>query len=202
MYGRFMRALARRAGIRVFRLYRRKADFPAAEPSLPQGLELRPMTEREVLALCSQPSLDLDGEKASDAYARGDLCLAAFERGEAVGYCWLAFAPLPHLDGVWVDFDNRAAWVYKSLVLAPHRGRGIAPTLYRFAERWCTRNGREYALICMESHNRASIAAARRAGYRASGMCGYMLRRHHVRCWVSPRARRASVRFYLPATVQ
>jgi len=202
MYARFMPALARRAGIRAFRFYRSQPDLPAAEIPAPQDVELRPMTKHDVLELCCEPTLDLDAAKVSDAYARGDVCIGAFERGAAVGYCWLAFAPLPHLDGVWVDFDRRAAWLYKSLVLAPHRGRGIAPALYRFAQRSWSAKNRQYALICVESHNRASISAARHAGYGASGMGGYLLRRQELRCWLSRRARQASVRFYLPARAQ
>ena len=202
MYARFMHALARRAGIRVFRFYSRRLGSPAAAPKLPQGLELHQMTRQDVVALFSHAALGLDAEKVSDAYARGDLCLSAFDRGGVVGYCWVAFAPLPHLDGVWVDFDWRAAWLYKSFVLGPHRGRGVAAALYRFAERWCTAKGRDYSLICAESHNRSSISAARRASYRASGMGTYMLRGDNVRCWLSPRARQAGVRFYLPPRVR
>lgn len=198
MYARFMQALARRAGIRVFRFYSSRTDLRTAETPLAEDVELRPMEEHDMLALCSQPSLDLDAGKVSDAYARGDVCLAAFEQGEAVGYCWLAFAPLPHLDGVWVDFDQHAAWLYKSFVVTAHRGRGIAPALYRFAKRCWRAKSREYALICMESHNLASISAARRAGYRASGMGGYMFQSDKVYSWTSPRAKPAAVRFYLP----
>lgn len=71
MYARFMQALARRAGIRVFRFYSSRTDLRTAETPLAEDVELRPMEEHDMLALCSQPSLDLDAGKVSDAYARG-----------------------------------------------------------------------------------------------------------------------------------
>ena len=190
--------MARHAGLRAFRFFRRALD-PAAPATVPGGLEVRMLWERDVGPLCRRAELDLTSEKVTAAFARGDLCAGAYESGELVGYCWFAFAPVPHLDGVWVDFHQRGVWMYKSLVLPSHRGRGIAPALYRFADGLCIERGRSFSIICVESHNRPSIAAIRRAGYDRAGFGGYLSRGSAVWPYLSPAAAQISVRFFIPA---
>jgi GNAT superfamily N-acetyltransferase len=199
MYSRLMRALSRSFGLRVFRLLCRdlKADAGYAVGS--GGIDLRQLAESDVLLLCSDADLDLRPESVRAAYARGDLCIAALDGGRLVGYCWLAFEPLPHLDGVWVGFGPDVAWTYKSLVRSSHRGRGIARLLYRYADERCRERGRSASIICVESHNSPSIAAARRAGYEDDGWSAYLARNSGLRAWLSPRARRRGVAFFRPA---
>ena len=162
------------------------------------GLAFRLLAEREALSICQDERLDLRAQAVQTAYARGDLCVAGFEGDTIVGYCWLAFAPVHHLDGAWVQFDRTVAWTYKSLVLPSHRGRGIAPALYRFADHACLERGRKYSVICVESHNRPSVRAALRAGYQPSGHGGYLLRGTRLLAWSSPAARKRGVSFFLP----
>lgn len=197
LYARVARALARRAGLRVFRFFGRPLDT-TVPATVPAGLALRVLSEPQVLELCGQPELDLQPGAVSAAYARGDLCVAAFDASAAVGYCWIAFAPLPHLDGVWVSFHRRVAWTYKSLVRPSHRGRGIAPALYRFADSDCRERGRRDSVICVESHNRPSVSAALRTGYAPAGYGSYLLRGARVVAWCSPAAEGAGVLFFLP----
>lgn len=196
---RLARGLARRAGLRAFRFFRRTLD-PAAVPVAPAGLALRVLWEQDVAPLCRRPELDLQPAKVSAAYARGDLCAGAYESDELVGYCWFAFAPSPHLDGVWVDFHEEGVWMYKSLVIPSHRGRGIAPALYRFTDWLCTERHRAFSISCIESHNRPSIAAILRTGYAAAGYAAYLRGKGTLLAWTSPDARRMSVRFYVPAS--
>lgn len=190
--------LARHAGMRLFRLFAR-----ALEPrrsAAPAALQLRRLSEPDVLDLCRDPELDLRRDAVAAAYARGDWCVAAFDADAVAGYCWLAFAPLPHLDGVWVRFDRRVAWTYKSLVLPSYRGKGIAPALYGFSDADSQERGCSDSVICVESHNRPSISAALRAGYAASGYGGYVLRGSRLATWSSPAAKRDGVSFFLPAS--
>jgi GNAT superfamily N-acetyltransferase len=189
--------LARHAGLRLFRLFSRRIEWL---PGLvPPGLELHALLQAELLDFCRHPELDLRRGAVAAAFARGDFCVAAFDRGVIAGYCWLAFAPLPHLDGVWVKFDRRVAWTYKSLVLPSYRGKGIAPALYRFADAECEERDCDRSVICVESHNRPSIGAALRAGYAPSGYGSYLLRGSRLATWSSPAAVRHGVSFFLPA---
>ena len=192
-----MRGLSRHSGLRVFRLFSRTLEPGAAVA--PGTLELRYLGEREALALCADPALGLSQPKVSAAFARGDLCAGAFEAGRPAGYCWLAFAPLPHLDGVWVGCSEEAVWTYKSFVLPSHRGRGIAPTLYRFADRLCVERGRAFSILCTEAHNRPSVSASLRAGYAGAGYAAWVRGGKSLLPWVSPGARRLGVRFFVPA---
>jgi GNAT superfamily N-acetyltransferase len=189
--------LARHAGLRIFRLFSRPLE---SEPlrELPQGIQLRLLGEHDVLALCRDPELDLRQDSVAAAYGRGDVCVGAFDSEVLAGYSWAAFAPLPHLDGVWVEFDRLTAWTYKSLVRPSHRGRGIAPALYRFADGACLERGRRRSVICVESHNRRSVRAALNARYAPSGYGAYAFRGPRILSWSSPEAKRHAVSFFLP----
>ena len=188
-----MAALARHAGLRVFRLFSRRLAQAA-----PADARLRLLGAAEVLALCGDAELDLASDKVGAAFARGDLCAAAFDADRLAGYAWYAFAPLPHLDGAWVEFAADAAWIYKSYVRPQYRGRGIAGHLYRFGDRAGLERGRQVSLICVESHNRPSVGAALASGYAGAGWAGY-LRGPRLRAWSSPRAAGHGVRFFDPA---
>jgi GNAT superfamily N-acetyltransferase len=198
VHGHLARALARRAGLRVFRFFRRTLD-PAIPASVPPGLDLRVLWEPDLAPLCRRAELDLKPEKVAEAFARGDLCAGIYDAAALVGYCWFGFAPVFHLDGVWVDFHRQGVWMYKSLVLPSHRGRGIAPALYRFTDRLCVERGRSFSISCIESHNRPSIAAIRRSGYEPAGYGGYFWRGKTVFPFMSPAARKMAIRFFIPA---
>ena len=197
MYERLAGALARYAGLRAFVFFRRALD-PATPAGVPGGVEVRMLGEEDVARVCQRPELDLTAEKVVAAYARGDVCAGAYDSGKLVAYCWFAFGPAPHLDGVWADFHRHGVWIYKSLVLPSHRGRGIAPALYRFTDSRCVERGRRFSICCIESHNRPSIAAIRRAGYEAAGYAGYLRRGTKVLPVTSPAASRMEVRFFIP----
>lgn len=196
LHDRLASRLARHAGFRAFRFFTRPIG-PKGTRATPDGVQLRLLTEKDVMALCPRAELNLREHSVAAAYARGDVCIGAFN-GELAGYCWLAFAPLPHLDGVNVDFDRRMVWAYKSLVLPPHRGRGIAPALYRFGDDLCRERARHWSLLCVETHNRPSIRASLRAGYVPSGYAAYRLSNARLWTWSSPGARRSGVNFFLP----
>ena len=112
-YGRVMRALSRRAGLRVFQFFVR--DLQNGRPDdAPAGIQRRLLWERDVLAMCGDRELDLREDAVRKAYSRGDVCVGAFHGGAVAGYCWLAFAPVHHLEGVWVEFDRSVVWTYKA----------------------------------------------------------------------------------------
>ena len=198
LYAKLASQLSRRAGLRLFRLFSRPLERKHTEQLANSGL--RVLSLPDVLDLCRDPQLDLRHDAVAAAYARGDFCAAAFDGHALGGYCWFAFAPLPHLDGVWVRFAGSVAWVYKSLVRPSHRGRGIAPALYRFADEACLDRGRSHSIICVESHNRPSVGAALRAGYRPCGYGGYVVGGKRLLAWSSPAAKERAVAFLLGGT--
>jgi GNAT superfamily N-acetyltransferase len=191
-----MSRLARHAGLRVFRIFARRLEARGA-PAPAGALDYRWMSEPDVLALCDDAALDLTASKVRAAYGRGDLCAGAFDGGQLAGYCWFAFSAAPHLDGVWLDFPAELVYTYKSYVRPAFRGRGIAAAMYRFADPACLERGRRLAIICVESHNWPSIAAAKRGGFSSAGYAAYV-GGEPLRAWRSRQAAHHGLRFYVP----
>lgn len=189
-----MSRLGRHAGLRLFRVFARTLQPGQNEAGAP---ECRVLDEGEALALCADASLELAPARVQAAFARGDLCVGAFHRGELAGYCWFAFAPAPHLDRAWIGFPAEVVYTYKSYVRPAFRGRGIAAAMYRHADRAALERGRRHAIICVESHNAASIAAARRAGFSAAGYAAYA-GGERLRAWCSGAAARYGLSFFVP----
>lgn len=193
-----MSRLVRHAGFRLFRFFARRLDPNAALISAPTA-GIRLLHEDDVAALCADQELDLRLDSVKAAFQRGDLCVGAFDGSTLAGYCWLAFAPLPHLDGVFVEFAGDVVWTYKSLVRHSHRGRGVAPALYRHADTTCLQRSRDRSLICVESHNVPSISAALRAGYHSAGRAAYVRRGSFFADWYSPGlVQRHGLSFFVP----
>jgi GNAT superfamily N-acetyltransferase len=192
-----MRRLARHAGLRVFRVFARRLE--AGETPMPaSALNYRLMAERDLLAFCDEAAFDLRAWKVRAAYGRGDICVGAFDGTILAGYCWFAFSAAPHLDGVWLDFPRNVVYTYKSYVRPALRGQRIAAALYRFADDLFLERGRNLTIICVESHNAPSIAAAKRSGFSTAGYAGYVTRGGRMLAWRSPAAARFGLRFYVP----
>ena len=191
-----MHQLARRGGVHVFRVFHRRLE-PAAAWPIPPGYDMRVMTQDEVLAECREPALDLSETSVRAAYARGSLCIGA-RRGEAlVGYVWFAFDTAPHLDGVWVRVPAPAIYRYKAFVRPAHRGKGIAPAMYRHADRVFADRGREAVVNCIATHNFASIAASVRSGARPLGRLAYWRSASRFLSFHSRAVRQLGLRFYV-----
>lgn len=194
-HGVIMRRLARRAGLRVFRVLGRALEHePAPERA---DVDCRILTQGEVLACCADPTLDLSPGKVIAAYERGDVCAGAFHGGELAGYCWFALRPSPHMDQAWIEFGADVVYVYKSYVRPAFRGRGFASALYCFADGRFLQRGRTRAVICVAPHNRASIAAAARGGFSPAGYAAYFGGRR-LRAWCSYAAGAYRLRFFVP----
>ena len=194
-YVRVMSRLGDHAGLRVFRIFGRR--LRARVSTAAQGVDCRLLKEREVVALCADPTLDLGPAKVQAAYARGDLCVGAFHDGRFAGYCWFALSPLPHMDGAWLEFPDHVVYTYKSYVRPAFRGRGIAPAMYRFADALFLQQGRTHAVLCVESHNQPSIAAAQRSGFADAGFAAYV-GGGRLRAWRSRAAAGYGLRFFIP----
>jgi ribosomal protein S18 acetylase RimI-like enzyme len=195
-YAGLMRRLARHARVRMFRIFVRKLD-PAAGAAPPPRLDYRWLRVNDALALCADASLDLDEAKIRAAYGRGDRCIGAFDGAQLAAYCWFAMAAAPHMDQAWLEFPPAFVYTYKSYVRPAYRGRGIAAAMYRAADAVFLQRGCRAALICAESHNWPSFAAAARAGFEPAGYAAYA-DGAHLRVWRSPAAARHGLRFYRP----
>ena len=168
---RILESASWRAGVGVLRVLRRDMRRTTA----PEGADVafRRLALEDVLALASDPSLDLAAGWARATLALPGGCVGAFVDGRPVGYTWFAFERAPERDGLWVKVPPGAAYRYKSFVRPEHRGQKIAPRLYRFTDRICLEHGRHTAINLVQAHNAASVSALRSTG---SEPVGYIVR--------------------------
>lgn len=161
------------------------------------GLRYGALAEAEALAWCADAELELSEASVRAAYARGDICVGARENGAPVGYLWYAYGPTPHIGEVWIDCGPRARYSYKAFVRPSHRGRGIAPELYRQAYWIAPLRARTATLLAIDLGNDASLRASLRAGRRVVGYAGFLMRGGRlVFAWRSPGAKKYGFRFF------
>ena len=190
-----LRAVTRRLGLQVWQIFTRPLGRAGRTP--PAGIDLRIVSPEE-RAPWTEADLEVAPAKAAEAFARGDLCVGAFEGARMAGYAWLASQPAPHVDGLWMAFDPNAVYIYRALVRPEYRGRGLAPALYHFADTHFLERGKAYAIICVNVYNRPSIAAAERSGAATAGYTAYWAAGGRLATVRSPGARRCGFRFYRP----
>lgn len=185
-------------GMNVVIVVRRALAGNARPPAQP-GVECRPLSEAEALALAGDPRLELGEQWIRDAYARDCVCLGAFARGELVGYTWLAFGDTPYEDGIWIGLDERLRYTHKSFVRPECRGRRIIQALLALAERPELRRGRHFTVAFVNADNRPSLAAFERSGFRDIGFVAYLKCFGAVLAFRSPGVRRAGISLYKPS---
>ncbi|HUQ25649.1 MAG TPA: GNAT family N-acetyltransferase [Burkholderiales bacterium] len=194
MIAHALRGISRRLGIFVYAVLTR--PLKAEKPSPPQGIDIRPVSADESIAACADPALDLAESSVRAALARGDLCVGAFHEGRLIGYSWFAYQATAHVDGIWMDFDTSAIYIYRALVRPEYRGRNIAPNLYRMPDQLFLEKGRRSAIICIDTANRPSLQAAERSGARTAGFAGYFKLGPGFASFRTAGARRMGFRFY------
>jgi ribosomal protein S18 acetylase RimI-like enzyme len=190
-----MQQLARRGGVHLYRVFQRRLEGAAPLP-FPPGYAPAALSQAETLSACADPLLELSAPSVRAAYAAGGVCVGARQAGALIGYVWFAFEAAPHVAGIWVKVPAGAIYRYKALVLRQHRGKGIAPALYRFADHLFEGMGREAVVNCIATHNFASTAASLRSGAESLGYIGYWQRGARFFSYHSPAVRALGLRFY------
>jgi hypothetical protein len=89
------------------------------------NLRYAALMEAEALEWSRDPELELNPERVSAAFRRGDFCVGVSEQGRPVGYIWFAFEPAPHIGRLGV-FRPPLPLLYKSFIRPSHRGRRIS----------------------------------------------------------------------------
>ncbi len=180
---------------RVYRLdfhrYRDVEVDPRFDLHVPSPAELDSAIERFPEQLNSK---DVDA-----ARARGDICMAAFDRcngNRMVGFAWATTTTAPHDDGLWVAVDFPAIYGYKSFVDPDYRGRGLNVAMIVERDRVARRHGFGACVAFVETHNYASVQSNIHLGSDRVGYAGYARVFGRVVPFRSPRARQATLRFY------
>jgi GNAT superfamily N-acetyltransferase len=135
-------------------------------------------------------------------FARGDRCVGAFDAGKLVGYVFFAFVATPDSGGVWVDFSERARYIYKSFVLPAYRGRRVGLELYEMAPRACPSQDRNLDIIIIHPDNLPSLRSAQSVGARPVGYVGYWKVAGRFLAFRSSGAKRHGFRFFKPGSIE
>lgn len=196
-----MRVLQRLFGLEIHRVVSRPLDSASGVQGRLDNIRYTLITEAEMLRHCSDAELELAERRVQAAFSRGDLCVGAMHEEKLIGYQWLAFGSTPHVDGVWVQFNQASCYIYKRFVLPAYRGLRIAAGLSRHADALCLQRGRISAVGFISLHNDASWRASGRVGGRTVGYAGYVQLHNRFIALRSAGARRSDFRFYKPAPV-
>ena len=183
-------------GVHLWQVFARRLG--AGQSREPSGVELRFAPADELRSQWSDPELEFTEAKARDAFARGEMCVGAFDGPRLVAYAWYAVEPAPHSNGLWMDFDRRVVYIYRAFVAPRYRGRGIASALFRFADQLFLERDREIAVLCIAANNKPSLVAARRSGAHSVGYCAYWHGAGRFFSLRAPGVRHVGFRFYLP----
>jgi GNAT superfamily N-acetyltransferase len=189
-------------GVHLLRVLAMPLDRVHGNHPAHSHLDYAALTEKEVLGWCSDAELELDEARVRAAYQRGDVCVAALDAGRLIGYMWFAFNAVPHIHGVWVQVGAAARYSYKSFVRPSHRGRGIAPQMYRRANQICPRRGRSLNVLIVDLDNKASLRASYAAGRVTVGYAGFLCLLGKTFTFRSPGARRCGFGFYRPQPLE
>lgn len=154
----------------------------------------------QTLELAAHPGLDLSRDWAERAIARGDHCLASRDGDRVVGYLWVSRERLLRDEGVVVRLPPDSEYRYKVFVRPECRGRGIAPRMYRSADRLAASEGVAQAFLCIGPDNTASIASAVKSGARRIGFVLVWSRTVGAKAWPTTGATRSGLRFETPGS--
>ena len=180
------------------RIYRTPIDqYSDAAPE--PRFDLHVPSQEEFACAYKHFGHQLDPQKVEAALARGDVCMAAFDRendNRMVGFAWGAPSTAPHGDGLWVAVDFPNLYGYKAYVDPAYRGRGINRAMITERDRATIGDGFNASVGFIETHNYPSIQSNIHLGSEPVGYVGYVKLFGRAYPFHSPKARNTSLRFY------
>jgi GNAT superfamily N-acetyltransferase len=185
-------------GIHWLRVLQYELGEDGGIPRSHRNAQCRLLSEEEALAFAVDPALGLEEQWIREAFARGELCLAALEGGRLVGHAWIAFGDAPCGGGVWARLGPGLRHVHAMFVRPGYSARRIAHALNAHAERAPLWHGRRVTVTFVEAHEYAALLPLQRAGSRTLGhvVCARLFGK--VVAWRSAGVRRAGLRFCAP----
>lgn len=169
----------------------------------PEGIEIRYPTREELVRACEGGGLLLSRASAEASLDRGEICTAAFDKDDIVGYTWIAFGRAPHTNRVWIEFAPPYRYGFRGFVREEHRGRRINNALAGFSDRLCMARGFTHAVAFIETHNFHSIRSSKRQpGRKFVGYAGYFSFMGRVVPFRTPAVKRLGFRFVASAEAE
>jgi hypothetical protein len=170
---------------------RREEPYPLAD-----NREVRIATREDLAAAAMDPESDIKAKWLEQALKRGEICAAVFEDGRVLSYVWRAFGPTPHEKDVWVEFDPKYSYSFKTFTRPDCRQQRLNHVVNYAMDCHLLDRGHEDCLIFVETHNYPSLIGAHKRGNRPVGYAGYLRLFGRVFCFRSPGAKRHGFRFF------
>ena len=153
--------------------------------------EFKPLTLEDALIACEDETLGIATEFVHDAFARGDICQGAFEKGRLVAYCWRTTVRAPVTERLWLRIhaaDTR--YGYKSFVLPAYRGIRLSQSNARVYDHYFISKGIHTDVGYVDLHNLASLKNTYRDPDRKNvGYAGYLELGGRYHTWRTPGVR-------------
>lgn len=195
MLMRFMKSVF---GFHAAVVYKRSLSAETINVAIPDGYEIRELSESDYDLLPQNPRLSTTAEFIEDARKHGGFCGAAFHDGEIVSSVWRAFRDAPAHDGFRIRMTPELRYGYKALTLAEHRGKHLLSAISFISDRTCIERGCKYGASYVETHNYSSRASDDRRGGIVVGYIAWMDKGPIRWCYNSPGAKRFGMVIYDP----
>ena len=153
-------------------------------------------TEDDLAQACSEMSDQLSQDFVDAAFMRGDICCAVFKGPRMVCFQWSSFATAPVAQGLWVEFNKRYRYGYKTFTRPEYRGRRLSGMVNRFDDAQCNARGCTHTISYVETHNYASLAFGERLGNQRVGYAGYVRLFNRTYPFRTTGVKRHGFRFY------
>lgn len=152
--------------------------------------------EADLTVLNGDEELGVSQEFVTDAFARGDICVAAFEAEKIVAFRWFATTGVPHSKSLQVEIGKDIVYGYKAETRSNYRRQKLQEAITQFAANYLLQVGKTHMGGFIETHNFASIQAVFGDEYQFSGYAGYVSLFGKYFCFRTRRARKIGFRFY------
>lgn len=185
----------RRLGLRVVRFLALEPDGVNRElldRHVPY--ECRILEDAEVRELSRDPDNQMPDAFVASALAKRDACFGILDGGVLASFGWYSNLPTVFHRTLTVRFDRRYLYMYHGYTRPTHRGRNLHGIgLARACVALCAR-GHDGMVTIAERVNFASLASARRVGYRDCGTAILVGVGARTRVFQTPTPRRYALR--------
>jgi len=130
----------------------------------------------DALVAARDPALLLREGAVRTAFARGDICVGAYDGDRLVAYTWRTLSQAPVTDTVRIRLLRKSMrYGYKSLVLPPYRGMRLSHSVARFWDHNFLAMGVDHDVGYVALHNLASMRSTfREPNRKRIGYAGYI----------------------------
>ncbi|MGI9326176.1 MAG: hypothetical protein ACR2PZ_13210 [Pseudomonadales bacterium] len=193
---RMLQALEQHVGLHIWSInVRPLAESFDIPPEHSDKLRIARLDLEETLRAAEQDDLQLSANFVRAAFARGDICVGAFDHERLVAYTWRSTSVAPITLDLWIRIDVRPqAYGYKSFVHPGYRGRRLNDSVGRYCDPLLFQMGIKHRIAYIDLHNLSSIRGTFRdpktqrigyAGYRKRDSNYWTFRTKGVRDYLS-----------------